>query len=291
MCHRRALPERIPPHKRRRIRARTWLWDESQQQLALLQAQIEPHFLFNVLGSVRRLYHTRPQAGSEAIASLMRYLRAALPQLRSQSGCLGDEFELARAYLDLCKVRMGARLSVSLEADPALLAAEFPPMLLITLVENAIKHGVEPAARGHVSVSARRRRRMLEVSVLDDGAGFGAAGSDGTGVGLANVQRQLAARYRGKAQLILEAREPRGAIATICIPLQTTTAFSPDRRRSDRRLKPHGSDVPSTVASYQTDADRRRFHPLATYASRRSHDGGAALLVRASDIVLPVRGA
>ena len=229
--HRRALLADSAAQAAENSRAHLAL-DESEQQLALLQAQIEPHFLFNVLGNVRRLYHTRPQAGSEAIASLMRYLRAALPQLRSQSGCLGDEFELARAYLDLCKVRMGARLSVSLEADPALLAAEFPPMLLITLVENAIKHGVEPAARGHVSVSARRRRRMLEVSVLDDGAGFGAAGSDGTGVGLANVQRQLAARYRGKAQLILEAREPRGAIATICIPLQTTTAFSPDRREA-----------------------------------------------------------
>lgn len=146
--HRRALLADSAAQAAENSRAHLAL-DESEQQLALLQAQIEPHFLFNVLGNVRRLYHTRPQAGSEAIASLMRYLRAALPQLRSQSGCLGDEFELARAYLDLCKVRMGARLSVSLEADPALLAAEFPPMLLITLVENAIKHGVEPAARGH----------------------------------------------------------------------------------------------------------------------------------------------
>ena len=204
--------------------------DESEQQLALLQAQIEPHFLFNVLGNVRRLYRTRPREGSDAIASLMRYLRAALPQLRSRTGCLGDEFELARAYLDLCQVRMGTRLTFSLEADPTLLGAEFPPMLLTTLVENSIKHGIEPAGRGHVLVRARRRRKMLEVSVLDDGAGFGAAESDGTGVGLVNVQRQLAARYKARARLTLEAREPRGAVATIFIPLQAITEPFLDRR-------------------------------------------------------------
>lgn len=204
--------------------------DESEQQLALLQAQIEPHFLFNVLGNVRRLYRTRPQAGSDAIVSLMRYLRAALPQLRSRTGFLGDEFELARAYLDLCKVRMGARLTFAFESDPMIFNAEFPPMLLITLVENAIKHGVEPAGRGHVVVRARRRRRMLEVAVLDDGVGFGSTESEGTGVGLVNVRRQLAARYKTKARLTLEAREPRGAAATIFIPLRAITDAHPDSR-------------------------------------------------------------
>ncbi len=130
--------------------------DESEQKLSLLQAQIEPHFLFNVLGAVRRLYRTRPQAGSDAIASLMCYLRAALPQLRSRSACLGDEFELVRAYLDLFQIRMGARLTFSIEADPTLHEVEFPPMLLITLVENAIKHGLEPAGGGRILVRARR---------------------------------------------------------------------------------------------------------------------------------------
>jgi two-component sensor histidine kinase len=226
--HRRALQSDSAARAAEMLSAH-WSQAESEQQLALLQAQIEPHFLFNVLGNVRRLYRTQPQAGSDAIASLMRYLRAALPQLRSQRGSLEDEFELVRAYLDLFQVRMGARLTFSLEADPTLLEAEFPPMLLITLVENAIKHGLEPARGGHVLVRARRRRRMLEVTVLDDGAGFGAAASAGTGVGLANVRRQLAARYKSQARLTLVARAPRGASASILIPLRAATA--PDSGR------------------------------------------------------------
>ena len=192
--------------------------DESEQRLGLLQAQIEPHFLFNVLGNVRRLYRVRPQDGSDMIASLMRYLRAALPQLRSRSGTLGDELDLVRSYLELCRVRMGDRMTFSIEADAGLIHLAFPPMLLITLVENAVKHGLEPVGGGRVSVRARRNGQMLRIDVIDDGAGFGATASSGTGVGLANVQRQLAARYARAAKLSLNARAPRGAIATLSIP-------------------------------------------------------------------------
>ena len=193
---------------------------ETEQMLALLQAQIEPHFLFNVLGAVRRLYRTQPQAGADAIASLMRYLSTALPQVRNQHGCLGDEIESARAYLALFQVRMGSRLSFSIAADPELHAAEFPPMLLVTLLENAIRHGLEPVGRGHIAVRAQRCGNMLEVSVLDDGAGFGAAASSGTGVGLVNVRRQLAARYPNQASFTLQGRQPHGASASISIPLR-----------------------------------------------------------------------
>ncbi|MEO8188222.1 MAG: histidine kinase [Burkholderiaceae bacterium] len=173
---------------------------ESEQQLALLQAQIEPHFLFNMLGNVRRLYRTQPQAGSEAIGSLMRYVRTALPQLRTRRASLGEEVTLVRAYLDLFQLRMGKQLSFSIEIDAALHDVEFPPMLLITLVENAIKHGLEPVGGGHIELRARHRRNSLEVEVLDDGAGFGAAASSGTGVGLVNIRRQLVARYRSRAR-------------------------------------------------------------------------------------------
>ncbi len=205
--------------------------DETEQQLALLQAQIEPHFLFNVLGNVRRLYRTQPKAGSEAIASLMRYLRAALPQFRNQNASLGAELELVRAYLNLLQVRMGTRLTFSIETDPTLENVEFPPMLLITLVENAIKHGLEPVGRGNVCVRARRHRDTLHVAVLDDGAGLGTAASGGTGVGLGNVRRQLAARYKSKARLTLEARMPRGTSAAISMPLRgAATAWDRDQR-------------------------------------------------------------
>lgn len=218
--HRRAMYAEVAAHAEERSSAQLGL-EEAEQQLALLQAQIEPHFLFNVLGNVRRLYRTRPEAGAKTITSLMRYLREALPKLRSQRAQLGDELELVRAYLDLFQVRMGERLRFSIEADTALHSLEFPPMLLVTLVENAIKHGIEPTGRGgHVLVRARRIGRSLEVAVIDDGAGFASAPSGGSGVGLANLRRQLAARYGGQGRLTLEANAQRGVRATIVIPLR-----------------------------------------------------------------------
>ena len=224
--HRRALQTDSAAHAAELARAQLEQ-GESEQQLALLQAQIEPHFLFNMLGNVRRLYRTQPQAGAGAVDSLMHYLRTALPRLRSRRASLGEEIALVRAYLDLFQLRMGAQLSFSIEVDAALHDAEFPPMLLVTLVENAIKHGLEPAGGGHVQVRARRRLSMLEVSVLDDGAGFGATASSGTGVGLVNIRRQLVARYQSRAQLTLEGLEPRGASATIAIPLRSAQTVDP----------------------------------------------------------------
>jgi signal transduction histidine kinase len=195
---------------------------EAEQQLALLQAQIEPHFLFNMLGNVRRLYRTDPQAGADAIDSLMRYLRTAMPQVRNASGSVADEMELVRAYLELYRIRMGDRLAFAIEADASLQALPFPPMLVMTLVENAIRHGLEPAGGGRVLVRTSRTRDALEIEVADDGVGFGGAASSGTGVGLANVRRQLAARYGGGGQLTLTSVAPRGARACISIPLDAT---------------------------------------------------------------------
>jgi Histidine kinase len=207
--------------------------DDAEQQLALLQAQIEPHFLFNVLGNVRRLYRTQPQAGSETIVSLMRYLHAALPQLRTPNATLDRELQLVRAYLDLLRIRMGARLTFAIDVDPSLDHLEFPPMLVLTLVENAIKHGLEPVGGGSVTVRADRCGEVLRVAVLDDGAGVGAAASGGTGVGLANVSRQLAAHYGREARLTLEARTPRGTTATISMPIRARSV-SADAGRHGR---------------------------------------------------------
>jgi sensor histidine kinase YesM len=195
--------------------------EETERQLQLLQAQLEPHFLFNTLANVRRLYRTDPDAGTRAIDSLLTYLRAALPELRRDTARLNSELELVRSYLELFRLRMGRRLTYSIAADPALLDAEFPPMLLVTLVENAIKHGIEPTRDGgHVAVSAQAQGTTLEVRVSDNGVGFGGAASSGTGLGLANVQRQLATRYGSKARLDLVSGAPQGVMASIALPLR-----------------------------------------------------------------------
>ena len=196
--------------------------EKTEQTLHQLQAQLEPHFLFNTLANVRRLYRTDPDSGASAIASLMLYLKAAMPQLRRETATLGAELELVRAYLDLFRMRMGRRLTYSIDAAPEALGAEFPPMLLLTLVENAVKHGLEPArGGGHVAVTAAARGGALEVAVTDTGVGFDATASSGTGVGLANIRRQLQARYGAAATLTLTAAEPQGAAATVVLPLRS----------------------------------------------------------------------
>jgi len=201
--------------------------EETEQALYQLQAQLEPHFLFNTLANVRRLYRTDPRSGARATASLMLYLKAAMPQLRRETASLGAELELVRAYLDLFRVRMGRRLTYVIDAEPAVLGAEFPPMLLLTLVENAVKHGLEPArGGGHVTVTAAARGGTLEVGVTDNGVGFDVAGSTGTGVGLANIRRQLQARYGAAATLTLAAAQPQGAAATIVLPLRMAATLT-----------------------------------------------------------------
>lgn len=192
--------------------------EAAEAQLQLLQAQIEPHFLFNTLANVRRLYHKQPAAGAQAIDNLMTYLRAALPQVRRTESTLGEEFELARAYLQLLQVRMGPRLRFALDLPPALRNLPFPPMVLVTLAENAIKHGLAPAdLGGTVQLSACRRGETLEVSVADDGVGFG-ADTGGHGVGLVNIRRQLAARFGNQASLSLEQRDTGGVSARLAFP-------------------------------------------------------------------------
>lgn len=205
-----------------------------EAQLQLLQAQIEPHFLFNTLANVRRLYRRQPAAGAAAIDSLMVYLRAALPQVRRTESTLGDEFDLAQAYLQLFRVRMGSRLRFTLDLPPELRAVPFPPMVLVTLAENAIKHGLAPAdLGGTVRIAARLKEERLQVTISDDGVGFGGAGAGGSGVGLVNIRRQLAARYGDLAQLMLEDADP-GVCARITLPWHAEIERSTSRRLTER---------------------------------------------------------
>ena len=189
----------------------------SESRLRLLQAQIEPHFLFNTLSNIRRLCQNDAAGGRAMLGQLSRYLRAALPKIRENETTLGDEIELVSAYLGVQAIRMGERLQVVIRVPPALLAANVPPMMLATLVENAIKHGIAPLTEGgSIVVTASRRGDALLLSVADTGKGFDA--SSGSGVGLANIRARLAALYGAAATLKLEANSPRGVIASLSLP-------------------------------------------------------------------------
>jgi signal transduction histidine kinase len=188
-----------------------------EAQLQVMEAQIEPHFLFNTLATVKRLYRSEPKSGERMLERLRHYLAHALPRIRGEQTTLGSEFELVHAYLDVLQVRMGERLAFSVDVPQKLAAEPFPPMMLITLVENAIKHGLAPLPEGgRIDVDAQSDEGVLRVRVADTGAGFN--NSSGSGIGLANIGSRLAALYGGRASLSLEANEPRGVVSVIAVP-------------------------------------------------------------------------
>ena len=188
-----------------------------EAELKLMQAQVEPHFLFNTLASVQFLVETDPPQAARMLGHLLEYLRAALPQLRSDSATLGQEVDLAQAYLSIMQMRMGPRLRMAIDVPAELRAQRFAPMLLMSLVENAIKHGLEPQAEGgEVRVEARRLGTRIVVSVVDTGHGL--AGKIGQGVGLTNLRERLRALYGDQARFTLEENPPRGVRATIELP-------------------------------------------------------------------------
>jgi hypothetical protein len=189
----------------------------AEARLLVMQAQVEPHFLFNTLANVRRLFQTDPPAAQAMLAHLSRYLGAMLPRMRQSDSTLGHELTLAHAYLSVQQIRMGPRLAVRTDAPEALLGLAFPPMMLVTLVENAIRHGLTPLPEGgEVRISARLADGRLRVAVTDDGAGL--SESSGPGVGLANIRARLATVYGGNARLLLAANTPSGVVATIELP-------------------------------------------------------------------------
>ena len=192
-----------------------------EAELKLMQAQVEPHFLFNTLASVQYLTETDPREAGKLLSHLIDYLRAALPQLRASSTTLGKEVGLAAAYLNILKMRMGARLEFTINVPPDLARHPFPPNLLISLVENAIKHGVEPAADGgSIRVAARHEGSHIIVDVIDAGRVGAAAlpAAPGTGFGLANVRERLAALYGAQGSFTLVELAPSGSRATLSIP-------------------------------------------------------------------------
>jgi signal transduction histidine kinase len=198
-----------------------------EARLQVMRAQIEPHFLFNTLANVKRLCHTDVDRGLTMLENLSRYLRAALPQMREGHSTLGQEADLAEALLAVLQIRMGSRLTFAIDVPVALRTLPFPPMMLLTLVENAIKHGLTPSPDGgRLDVTARREHGTLIVRVADTGVGIQPSISGGTGIGLANTRARLAALYGPKASLALEPGEPTGVVAIIRAPIERSAALA-----------------------------------------------------------------
>lgn len=195
----------------------------TEAKMQMMQAQVEPHFLFNTLASVEYLIETNPPRASAMQRSLILYLRAVLPQMREASPVtnLGREADMVRAYLDLLKMRMEERLHVEFQVPEGLRSAAFPPMMLQSLVENAIKHGLEEKEDGGtLRVAAEVAHNKLRVIVTDDGLGFGAVPSKGTGLGLQSIRERLKLLHGQNGQLIISPNTPSGVISTIEVPYQ-----------------------------------------------------------------------
>ncbi len=198
-----------------------------EARMESLQAQIEPHFLFNTLASIDQLIQTDPPRASRMQQSLIRYLRSAMPQMRDGSRpTLGQQVKLSSAFLEIMAVRMEERLQPTLNVPDGLKSAVFPSMMLQTLVENAIKHGLEPKAEGgRLEIGAEIVDGQLAVHVLDTGIGF-MPKSEG-GVGLANIRERLKALYNDRAELIISVPPAGGTCATIKVPYEVVPAPAP----------------------------------------------------------------
>ena len=184
----------------------------AEAELRVLQAQVEPHFLFNTLANVGSLIHTHPDRAARLLERLTSLLRASLSRTRRADGTLGDELAVVRAYLDIQALRMAGRMTWEVDVEPGLEAVRVPPLLLQPLVENAVLHGIEPsAAGGRVVVRAERSDGVVRVGVTDDGVGLD-PDTAGHGVGIANVRERLQATFGARGKLAL-AETPGGGVS------------------------------------------------------------------------------
>ncbi|MGN6210463.1 sensor histidine kinase [Asticcacaulis sp.] len=191
--------------------------DAADLRMAVLQAQVEPHFLFNTLASVRSLVASDPKRAAMTIDALADYLRATLPSLRDTGeadATLGRQVTLCHRYLELMNIRMGGRILIVIDVSDAIRALPFPPLILISLVENAVKHGVEPKPGPcEIAIRATLHDARMRVVVEDDGAGLVPGPSQG--MGLANVRAQLRNRFGANASLAIVGRAGGGTCAVI----------------------------------------------------------------------------
>ena len=195
----------------------------AEARMAAMQAQIEPHFLFNTLASIDHLIETDPPRASQMQKNLIALLRASMPAMRDRATNLGRELEVVRPYLEILKVRMGERLQAQVSVPEGLYSADFPPMMVQSLVENAIKHGLEPKAEGGaLTVGAEVVHGKLAVTVADTGVGFARAATAGTGMGLQNIRERLKLIYGDAAELRIAENTPSGTRVSIVVPYKAT---------------------------------------------------------------------
>ena len=193
-------------------------------RLNLLQAQVAPHFLFNTLANVQALVDVGSPQAPAVLRSLIAYLRAAVPRLHEPATTLGQELQLVQAYLELMHMRMPDRLQFALHVDEAAQALRCPPMTLLTLVENAVRHGIDPSEQGgRIDIHVHRRNDRCVVRVSDTGAGMRQAGN-GLGTGLSALRERLQLTFGGDAQIRVSAQHPRGVSAELEFPAREATA-------------------------------------------------------------------
>ncbi len=204
----------------------------SETKLRMLQAQIEPHFLFNSLAAAQQLSEKGAPAAAKLIGHLIRFLRLAIPSMRQESATVARECEFVGAYLAIMQTRMGKRLAYEIKISPSVAQVNIPPAMLMTLVENAIKHGLEPSLEGgRIEVIAQPEGEQVKLSVADTGIGLAAHAEKeaGSGLGLSNISERLQAIYDGCATLELGANQPTGFKAVLRLP---TTLPSIDQKSS-----------------------------------------------------------
>ncbi|MBN1381833.1 MAG: histidine kinase [Deltaproteobacteria bacterium] len=189
-----------------------------EAKLKLLQAQIEPHFLFNTLSNILSLIDTQPAKGKAMLLDLTKYLRTSLSRTFPEKNSLGQEIEMIKAYLNIQKIRMDERLHFKIDVPETFRQQSFPPMLLQPLVENAVKHGLEPTVEGgEIRISASEENGFIRIEVADTGPGF--SDFNPSGVGIANVRERLAMLYGDDGRLIIEENIPHGVRVFIEVPL------------------------------------------------------------------------
>ena len=193
---------------------------ESDARLRLLQAQVEPHFLFNTLANVQALVDSGSPQASKVLNNLIAYLRAAVPRMQSQTAALAEEVEMVRAYLELMQMRMPDRLQYAIQVDPAAARQYCPPMTLLTLIENAVRHGIDPSETGgRINADIWQRDGRCVIRVTDTGVGL-TSETRGLGTGLSTLRERLRLAFGGDAQLTLTEIEPHGVCAEVSVPVR-----------------------------------------------------------------------